>query len=278
MSSLITKAIIPVAGWGTRRLPITKAVEKCMLPIGNRPLIDYIVRDCIKAGITEIFFVISKGDYQIQRYFSVNPELNDFLTYSGKQDMLPLVTPPGGVVFRFIEQPTNQKYGTAVPVGLCVPYIGKGESVAVLMGDDFIYNADGSSELLRLKESTPDGGSSMLAVEVPHDQVSNYGVIQFSEITQAFEKIIEKPQQDRAPSNYINVSKYILNYDVLQMVKSYTDLDVSGEYLLTEPINQYVMSGGMVRVTPAQGVYLDGGTLSGWLHANDVVVRGQQQA
>lgn len=275
MSSLITKAIIPVAGWGTRRLPITKAVEKCMLPIGNRPLIDYIVRDCIKAGITEIIFVISKGDYQIQKYFSVDQELNEFLTYSGKQDMLPLVTPPGGVAFRFIEQPTNQKYGTAVPVGLCAPYIAKGESVAVLMGDDFIYNADGSSELLRLKEATPDGGASMLAVEVPAEEVSLYGVIQFNEMTRAFERIIEKPQVGQAPSNYINVSKYILNYDILQMVKTYTDLNVSGEYLLTEPINQYVMSGGMVQVAPAHGVYLDGGTLNGWLHANDVVVRGQ---
>lgn len=276
MSSLITKAIIPVAGWGTRRLPITKAIEKCMLPIGNRPLIDYIVRDCLQAGITEIIFVISKGDYQIQKYFAVNPELNEWLTYSGKQDMIPLVTPPGGAVFRFIEQPMNQKYGTAVPVGLVLPYIAKGESVAVLMGDDFIYNADGSSELLRLKEATPNGGSSMLAVEVPPDHVNQYGVIQFNEMTRGFERIIEKPPVGQAPSNLINVSKYILNYDILQMVKTYTDLNVSGEYLITEPINQFVMSGGLVQVVPAKGQYLDGGTLAGWMHANDVVVRGAQ--
>lgn len=276
MSSLITKAIIPVAGWGTRRLPITKAIEKCMLPIGNRPLIDYIVRDCLQAGITEIIFVISKGDYQIQKYFAVNPELNQWLTYSGKQDMIPLVTPPGGAAFRFIEQPMNQKYGTAVPVGLVLPYIAKGEAVAVLMGDDFIYNADGSSELLRLKEATPNGGSSMLAVEVPPDHVNQYGVIQFNEMTRGFERIIEKPPVGQAPSNLINVSKYILNYDILQMVKTYTDLNVSGEYLITEPINQFVMSGGLVQVVPAKGQYLDGGTLAGWMHANDVVVRGAQ--
>ena len=276
MSSLITKAIVPVAGWGTRRLPITKAIEKCMLPIGNRPLIDYIVRDCIQAGITEIIFVISKGDYQIQKYFAVNKELNDYLVYSGKQDMVPLVTPPGGVMFRFVEQPTNQKYGTAVPVGLCLPYIAKGESVAVMMGDDFIYNADGSSELLRLKEATPEGASSMLAVEVPREEVSRYGVIQFNEMTHAFERIAEKPSVEQAPSNYINVSKYILNYSVLQLVKSYTDLNVSGEYLLTEPINQYIMTGGLMQVVPAKGQYLDGGTLPGWLHANEVVVRGGQ--
>lgn len=276
MSSLITKAIIPVAGWGTRRLPITKAIEKCMLPIGNRPLIDYIVRDCLQAGITEIIFVISKGDYQIQKYFAVDQELNDWLTYSGKQDMIPLVTPPGGVVLRFVEQPMNQKYGTAVPIGMVLPYVAKGESVAVLMGDDFIYNADGSSELLRLKEATPDGGSSMLAVEVPADQVDRYGVIQLNEMTHGFERIVEKPPVGQAPSNLINVSKYILNYDILQLVKTYTDLNVSGEYLITEPINQFVMSGGLVQVVPAKGQYLDGGTLAGWMHANEVVVRNSQ--
>jgi len=276
MASLITKAIVPVAGWGTRRLPITKAIEKCMLPIGNRPLIDYIVKDCIQAGITDIYFVISKGDTQIKKYFSVNQELNDYLTYNGKQDLIPLVTAPSNVNFHFVEQEPNGKYGTAVPVGLCSPYLAKGESVAVLMGDDFIYNADGSSELMRLKTATPEGKSSMLAVEVAPDEVDRYGVIQFNGQTGAFERIIEKPPIGQAPSNYINVSKYILSYDVIQLVKTYTDLNVSGEYLLTEPINQYVMSGGFVSVVPAQGTYLDGGTLPGWMHANDVVVRGQR--
>lgn len=275
MASIITKAIVPVAGWGTRRLPITKAIEKCMLPIGNRPLIDYIVKDCIQAGITDIYFVISKGDTQIRQYFSVDQDLNTYLTYNGKQDLIPLVTPPQNVNFHYIEQETaTGKYGTAVPVGLCIPYLAKGESVAVLMGDDFIYNADGSSELMRLKEATPEGKSSMLTVEISPEEVSRYGVIQFNEQTSTFERIVEKPAVGQAPSNYINVSKFILSYDVLELVKTYTNLDVSGEYMLIEPINQYVMSGGMVQVVPAKGRYLDGGTLQGWMHANDVVVRG----
>ena len=71
----ITKAIIPVAGWGTRRLPITKTIEKCMLPVGNRPIIDYVVEDCIKAGITDIYFVVSEGSTQVKRFYSNNPKL-----------------------------------------------------------------------------------------------------------------------------------------------------------------------------------------------------------
>src|SRR5690606_36308538 len=154
-------AIIPVAGWGTRRLPITKSIEKCMLPIGNRPIIDYVVRDCIKAGITDIYFVVSKGSYQLQQYYARNESLEQFLQYNGKQDMIELTLPAQGVNFHFIEQDANHKYGTAVPVSLVFPQIAKGESVVVVMGDDFVYNADGSSELFRLKAATPECASSM---------------------------------------------------------------------------------------------------------------------
>lgn len=271
----VTKAIIPVAGWGTRRLPITKAIEKCMLPIGNRPLVDYIVRDCLQAGITDIYFVISKGSTQLQQYFSDNQLLDQYLTYNGRQDMVDLVKPPQGVQFHYVEQDSNSKYGTAIPVGLCVPYLQKGESVAVLMGDDFIYNADGSSELLRQIEATQQGSNSMLAVEIPHEDVNRYGVIQFQEDNGMFEKIVEKPPVEQAPSNYINVSKFILNYELLSQIYNYCNLDVSGEFLITEPINQYVLAGGGVQVIPAKGQYLDGGNVHGWLHANNVVVGGQ---
>ncbi len=270
----VTKAIIPVAGWGTRRLPITKAIEKCMLPIGNRPLVDYIVKDCVQAGITDIYFVVSQGSTQLRAYFSENQSLNQYLSNNGRQDLLQIVHPPQNIQFHYIEQDSNQKYGTAVPVALCVPYLAKGESAAVLMGDDFMYNADGSSELLRQKAVTQEGANSMLAVEVPRSEVSRYGVIQFQEDTGMFEKIVEKPAVDKAPSNYINVSKYILNYELLVQIYNYCNLDISGEFLLTEPINQYVLAGGAVQVIPAQGQFLDGGNVHGWLHANDVVVRG----
>ena len=114
----VTKAIIPVAGWGTRRLPITKAIEKCMLPVGNRPIVDYVVRDCIKAGITDIYFVVNRGSRQIFDYYSDNARLNQFLEYNGKQDMMELARPPMNVNFHYIEQDSNEKYCTAFPVAL----------------------------------------------------------------------------------------------------------------------------------------------------------------
>lgn len=274
MSTSITKAIIPVAGWGTRRLPITKSIEKCMLPVGNRPIVDYVVRDCIKAGITEIFFVVSKGSIQLQQYYSDNPALTQFLEYNGKQDLMELARPPQHVVFHYIEQDSNAKYGTAVPVSLVVPHLKKGESVAVMMGDDFVHNTDGSSELERLILATPDGGNSMLSAAIAPDQVDRYGVIDFDEDSGLFQGIIEKPPVGQAPSNQINISKFVFNYDMLTRIYNFCQIELSGEYFITDPISQAVLDKVGVTVVPIQGEYLDCGNVHGWLHANEVIVRG----
>ena len=269
----ITKAIIPVAGWGTRRLPITKSTEKCMLPIGNRPMVDYVVQDCIDAGITDIYFVVSEDSSQLQSYYAANEALETYLEAHNKTEMLSLVTPPVAR-FHYIIQPSTAPYGTATPVGLALPYIEKGESVAVLMGDDCLYRTDGISEVARLIERA-EGESAMLGVYVPLEDVSRYGVIQSNELGH-FERIVEKPSQEDAPSTEINVSKYIFNSEMLDHVRRYVERkDITGEYQITEPINSYVADGGLVKVVIAEGEYLDSGTVEGWLHANDVVVRGR---
>lgn len=270
----VTKAIIPVAGWGTRRLPITKSIEKCMLPIGNRPIVDYIVRDCIVAGITDIYFVVSTGSTQLKQYYSDNQALDQYLQYNGHEAMMELSRVPSGVTFHYIEQDPNAKYGTAVPVAMAVPYLQKGESVMVALGDCFFYNADRSSDLMRLKEATPENTNSMLAAQINPQDVSRYGVIQFNQETGAFEQIVERPAIGQAPSNYINTGSMILTYDVLLQVYNYCSLDLSGEYWLISVINQFVLDNGMVQVVAGQGEFLDGGNVHGWLHANEVVIRG----
>lgn len=266
----ITKAIIPVAGWGTRMLPITKAIEKCMLPIGNRPVIDFIVQDLIDAGIRDIYFVVGEQSTQVQNYYSDNTALNAYLRRQGKDDKLPLVTPPAGVEFHFIVQPSEGKYGTAVPVGLASRHIEEGELAAVIMGDDFIYNADGSNELARLLEAAGDTGA-MIGVNVPREQVSRYGVIKLDGAG-AYQEIIEKPTPDEAPSTLINVSKYVLPKAVIDLAAMIPVSPVHGEYLITDVVNQYAADGGRLVVVEAQGEYLDAGTPVGWLRANNVVM------
>ncbi|MFZ2544812.1 MAG: sugar phosphate nucleotidyltransferase [Candidatus Saccharimonadales bacterium] len=272
MTTPITKAIIPVAGWGTRRLPITKAIEKCMLPVGNRPVVDYVVRDCIKAGITEIFFVVNKGSTQLQQYYSDNARLNEYLEYNGKQDLIELARPPKNVVFHYIEQDSNGKYGTAIPVSLVYSHLKKGESVLYAMGDAFSHTADGSSEFARLIENTPDGGVSLMSAPVSMEEVSRYGIIDFDEDTGVFRGIVDYPMPEQAPSNQINCANYVLNYGVMTNAYNYCQLDVSGEYYLTMVVSQYSVDGGTVNVVPIQGEYLDCGNVHGWLHANQLIV------
>lgn len=267
---MITKAIIPAGGWGTRRLPITKTIEKSMLPVGNRPIIDYVVQDCIAAGITEIFFVVAKDSTQVQSYYSQNLVLESYLRANGKEAMIPEITPPAGISFHYVFQDTNDKYGTAIPVALTAGHINEGESVVVLMGDDFVYNADGSSEVARLVQAA-EGSSAILGVRVAKEQVSRYGVLEIGPNNE-FIRIVEKPSVDEAPSDLINVSKYVLTYDLLKEVESFAATTRDGEYQITDAINEFVARGGVLKVVGAEGQFLDGGTLEGWLHANQVVI------
>lgn len=267
----ITTAIIPVAGWGTRRLPITKTIEKCMLPIGNRPIVDYTVQDCIQAGITDIYFIVGEASDQIRDFYRTNIDLNDYLTRTGRADMIELVRPPK-VRLHYIVQSAYGKYGTAIPVSLVFDQLKQGESALVLMGDDTTYSSDGPSDVARMIEETPEGESALLGVTVSPEEISRYGVIKMN-ARHEFEEIVEKPRPEEAPSNLINVSKYVLSYETMRHIHEYAQHDnVAGEYLITTAINEAVTSGEVMRVVPARGIYLDSGTVEGWLAANNYII------
>lgn len=265
-------AIIAVGGYGTRRLPITKVIDKCMLPILNRPIVDYVVADCIRAGITNIYIVDrEKGDHRVRGYYSHDVELEEYLRRNGKEAELILIQPPTGVSFHFVEQDVDGAYGTAVPVALCRDLIPKGESAVVCMGDDCLYYPDETSSDIRSLIEASGTGAGMIGVEVPHDEVSQYGVLE-SDDQRHFVRIVEKPKIEDAPSNLINVSKYLFTSELLDETLAYVDqANPQGEYLITDPINSYVAAGNMLKVVPAGGQYLDAGTLEGWLKANQVV-------
>ena len=267
-----TRAIIPVAGYGGRRLPITKSIEKCMLPILNRPIVDYVVQDCIRAGIKDIYLVVGKESNQVREYYGRNLDFEDYLRRNGKHDALESIMPPVGVTFHFVEQDQTGAYGTAVPVALCRDFIPAGESAVVCMGDDCLYYPDDhSSDVARLMSECGES-AGMIGVEVDPADVSSYGVIELDD-THHFVRIVEKPTSNEAPSNLINVSKYLFTSDLLDVTKQYVneEADPSGEYFITEPINTYVSQSNPLRVIAAKGEYLDAGTLKGWLKANDVV-------
>jgi len=273
---MITKAIIPVAGWGTRRLPITKIIEKSMLPVGNRPLVDYSVQELIKAGIKDIYMVIGNAEpCQVQEFYKDNLALNQYLEERGKSDRLQLAkTLPDDVTIHYTVQDPSGKYGTAVPIAMVVEEYSLNEPVLVFMGDDFIWNPNGesASEAL-LKSVQNDHESAILGVEVSQENVEKYGVL--SEKDGKLIGVVEKPTPEEAPSNLINVSKYIMSPELLQKIVQYVNENDFGpkdqEYMVTDPIDDYIKKGGTMRIAKTTGEYLDGGSVEGWLHANNVV-------
>ncbi len=273
---MITKAIVPVAGWGTRRLPITKVIEKSMLPVGDRPLVDYSVQELIKAGVTDIYMIISNVEpCQVREFYRDNVALNQYLIERGKESRLALAkTLPDNVQIHYIQQDPSGKYGTAVPIAMAVEEFRIDEPVLVFMGDDFIWNPGGESaaeSLLKSLKGAED--SAILGVEVPKDEVDKYGV--FSVQNGSLTDIVEKPKVEDAPSNLVNVSKYVMSPGLLREIVNYVKEHGFGptdqEYIVTDPIMDYVKKGGIVRVVPTDGEYLDGGTVNGWVHANNVV-------
>lgn len=277
----ISKAIIPVAGYGTRWLPMTKVMEKSMLPVGKRPIVDFSVADAIAAGATDIYIVTAWKRSQVERYYKRNPRLEEYLRERGKADKLPLLqTAPKNIKFHFmVQEGLNDRYGTAVPIAEAVKYFFNGhidEQVMVLMGDDFVWRGkEGGSEMADLvAEITDENQSAMLSDKVEHDDIANYGALDISE-NGCLKNIIEKPEKDKAPSDYINISKYVFSPKLLDMIVNYVDthhFDADDqEYLITDPILDYVKSGGDMKVRKITGEYLDGGTPEGWVEANRVV-------
>ena len=279
-------AVILTAGWGTRRLPITKTIEKNMLPVGNRPLIDFAVQDALSVGIEDIYIVVSSAERsQIRDYYSQNLELEQFLQAHGKAEMLPLVkTLPDGVRLHFVEQGYPGRYGAAIALVSAIEAGGLTGPLWVCMGDNFIWNPGGKTASQTMvaaiaaaqNETGREDVSAMLGVEVSREEVSRYGVLSV-DAAGNLTGIVEKPSVEAAPSYLISPGYYVFSPRLVQLTLDYVHQNDftpgEREYLVPDPIAEYLAEGGLVRTVPAEGTYLDGGTLEGWLHANQVVCK-----
>ncbi len=273
----IRTALIASAGFGTRFLPITKTIQKEMLPILSRPTIDYVVADCIKAGIEKIIFVINEHNIQIKHFYSNNPRLKLYLEKMQKADRYAEVAHlHAQAQFSFIKQPDSEEYGTAVPVKLAESALTNEEAFLVFMGDDFIYNPDGSSEAARMIKTFNDSGATALATCVarPDDSLHKYGIAEVRR-ENGFEyltRLIEKPQPGTAPSNLANISKYIFTPQVFETLRTQQLDSNSGELYITDSIQALSHTHNVVIHTPS-GEYLDSGSVATWLHANLEIAR-----
>ena len=261
----IRKAIIPAAGFGTRHLPITKAVPKEMLPVLSRPAIDYVVSECVSAGITEICIVVSRGKDAIADYFDSKPELEAALTKAGKRDLLGVVNAYAGkACFYFVRQPEMR--GTGNAVSLCRDFIA-GEDFAVLFPDDIIDSeVPVIGQLITAYQTT---GTSIVGVQkMSPEKASLYGVVVPNGTKGRYSSVkgfVEKPSPDNMPSDLTSLGRFVLTADIFDFIDKVKP--VGGEIRLPDAINLMAAS-SCVYAYEFEGNRYDMGSVEGYLQAN----------
>ncbi|MEO6155564.1 MAG: UTP--glucose-1-phosphate uridylyltransferase GalU [Thermomonas sp.] len=263
----IRKAVFPVAGLGTRFLPATKTVPKEMLPIVDKPLIQYAVDEAVEAGCDTLVFVTNRYKHAVADYFDKAYELEQKLERAGKHEQLELIRNvlPPGVRAVFVTQAEALGLGHAV---LCArPVIGD-EPFAVLLPDDLIWSR-GDGALKQMADRAQATGSSVIAVQdVPREQTGSYGIV----ATDAFDgqagrisRIVEKPRPGQAPSNLAVVGRYILDPSIFDLLET-TGQGSGGEIQLTDAIES-LLSSKPVEAFRFHGTRFDCGTHLGLIEA-----------
>ncbi len=263
----IRKAVFPVAGLGTRFLPATKTVPKEMLPIIDRPLIQYAVDEAVEAGCDTLVFVTNRYKHAIADYFDKAYELEQKLERAGKTEQLELVRSvlPPGVRAVFVTQVEALGLGHAV---LCAkPVIGD-EPFAVLLPDDLIWNR-GPGALKQMADAAQATGSSVIATQdVPRELTASYGIVateDFSGRQGRVTAIVEKPDPDSAPSTLAVVGRYVLSPRIFELLESTTP-GAGGEIQLTDAIST-LLAEEPVLAYRFQGTRFDCGTHIGLVEA-----------
>ena len=264
--SKITKVLIPVGGFGTRFLPATKAQPKEMLPLVDKPVIQYLVEEAVASGIKEIIFITGKGKRAIEDHFDNAGELEVFLESRGKSALAKQIREISSLAhFAFVRQKEPRGAGDAL---LQARHLIGQEPVAVLYGDDIV---DGKvpclKQLISIFEKYQE---PVLALErVPKKEVSKYGVIKGEKVASKLYKlseIVEKPHVSEAPSNLISIGKYIITpvlFECLLKVKP----QQNQELYLTDAFSAYLQSGGSIYGYEFEGIRYDCGDKLGFMKA-----------
>lgn len=260
----VRKAVFPVAGFGTRFLPATKAMPKELLPIVDKPLIQYAAEEAIAAGIDTLIFVTGRNKRAIEDHFDSNQELVAALRAKGKDEQAEMVHSilPPGVECIFVRQPEQLGLGHAV---LCAERAVGSEPFAVLLADDFLTH-DGAGVTADLVQGYAASGHTQLSVmEVEGSGISSYGVIKPGRTAGSVAGLVEKPTFDNAPSNLASIGRYVLTPDIFEIL-SVQAPGAGGEIQLADAINKQAAA-GRVEAVPLSGCRFDCGSVSGFLSA-----------
>lgn len=266
MLQKIRKAVFPVAGLGTRFLPATKAMPKELLPIVDKPLIQYAAEEAISGGIDTLIFVTGRNKRAIEDHFDSNKELEQALRLSGKTDQALMVRNilPKGVECIFVRQPDHLGLGHAV---LCAERAVGGEPFAVILADDFVTNNKFgvTSDLVRAYESS--GKSQLSVMPVSGRDITKYGVVIPGPGGKGIIGLIEKPEYEEAPSNYASIGRYVLTPDIFDELRNLS-VGSGGEIQLADAINIQAQKNA-VEIVNLNGRRFDCGTVAGHLEAQN---------
>jgi UTP--glucose-1-phosphate uridylyltransferase len=264
MIKKIKKAVFPVAGLGTRFLPATKANPKEMMPIVDKPLIQYAVEEAIAAGITELIFVTSISKRAIEDHFDSNYELECKLAERGKDRLLAMVKEiiPKGVSCIYIRQPNPLGLGHAV---LCAKRIVNDEPFAVLLADDLIDNGSGYCLVDMVAAYEQTTASILAAQQVLSCDTEKYGIIDLYPNSNRIRNIIEKPKAQEAPSTLAAVGRYILTPRIFELLET-VGFGTGGEIQLTDGISM-LLKEQAVYSHEFDGIRYDCGSKLGYLQA-----------
>ena len=263
---MIKKAVLPVAGFGTRFLPASKATPKEMLPIIDKPLVQYAVEEAINIGIDEIIFITSPEKYSIKKHFDNNQQIELRLKKSGKTEMIDKLNPQifKNIKFHYVNQNEQNGLGHAI---LQAEEAINGDAFAVLLPDDLFFSQKSClSQLLDIYKKTH---SSVIAVnKIDKKNIHKYGVIKPGTIENnliKIEDIVEKPSYEKAPSDIAVCGRYIFNPSIFNFLRS-TDFDLSGEVQLTDAIKS-LLEQEEVYAAIYEGEKFDCGSKQGFVHA-----------
>ena len=266
----INKAVFPVAGLGTRFLPATKAQPKEMLPVVDKPLIQYAVEEAYSAGIRHMIFVTGRNKRAIEDHFDTSYELENELEVANKQALLSVVrsVTPDDMYFSYVRQPRSLGLGHAV---LCAEHLVGNEAFAVLLADDLMVGpAGGSSVLAQMVDQFGELQQSILAVqEVPAEHTRRYGIVAADPVSPGLMKVkamVEKPAPNVAPSRMGVAGRYILTPAVFNHIRSQAS-GVGGEIQLTDGISS-LLGDETVYALQYEGKRYDCGSKEGFLEAS----------
>jgi UTP--glucose-1-phosphate uridylyltransferase len=264
MTQKIRKAVFPVAGFGTRFLPATKAMPKELLPIIDKPLIQYAAEEAIAAGLDTLIFITGRNKRAIEDHFDGNNELEVALRSKGKNEMADMVKNilPDGIECVFVRQREQLGLGHAV---LCAERVVGNEPFALLLADDFLtYSGNGiTSDLIRGYEKTGKTQLSVMKVDGP--DISKYGVIVSNNKTGSVTGLVEKPDFKIAPSNLASIGRYVLTSDIFDILRN-QEFGVANEIQLADSINVQAKN-NMVETVLLNGKRFDCGSIKGYLAA-----------